>query len=304
MSADTRTVSFLLLLRGLSYQCGLNPGELGVVEAAALAEHLGTAARKALQHYDWPDAVFTEHRSLRPAFSLGATYSFGDEVYDQETDRYYRAIMDGFAGQAITDGMYWESARIVRSMALYEAGETPIGEVLGVYDRDPDTDGAQPLGFRLGVNAVLLDPCGVETVWIRFRVPPPKFTTTAWDEDAVYQPGQLVFLEVANRPEISHAWLALDDCTGAPQGPIQAPARWRVQDVPIALESAVKRLAKAEWLSAQSQDEKAIATETLATTTLDEQTALLSDQQQQTRRYGVANRSSNRRQLSPAFRRN
>ena len=88
--------------------------------------------------------------------------------------------------------------------------------------------------------------------------------------------------------------------TGSPQGPATAPARWRVQDLPDLFEDAVKRRAKAEWLSADGQDEKAAAAEGLAREDLDQATQTLSGQQGQQRRYAVASRTSSRRLFQPA----
>lgn len=296
MSADTRTVSFLALLRSVAQRCGLDPDAVGTVEGAALAEHLTTAARKAWRHYDFPDTLRTEHRALRPLFDLTDFYSLADEVYDFDADTYFRALVDGFTGQPTDEEAFWEqigSTPLVRSLLFANAGDIPIAEVLGAYDADPATDScAQALGFHLSDEAIQFEPDCPNTVWLRFRLPPPRFTTAAWDAAVAYVSGDLVYLA----PDCH---LALDDATGAGQSPLTDPERWRIQQLPELLEDAVKDRAKSEWLSGQGQDEKALVLKGAARDALDDATSQLSETQGQTRRFAVATRTRATRAYQP-----
>lgn len=288
MSADARTVTFRKVLHGLAHMCGLDPDLLARTEAAALAEHLSNAAAEAWRYYDWPDAVLTEERALRPIFSLGGTYPLGTEVYAAEEGDYYVARQDS-TGHPLSDGAYWERVTNLRpSLNLVNAGDNPIGEVLGVWSSDPGTDtgetSAQGYGYYLDGRTVVFDSSAGNTVWIRFRLPPPRFTTEEWDEATLYQPGDRVFIDPA-------CYLALDSAQGEDQGPLNGPDRWRVQEVPELLEQAIKRKAKAEWLSAEGQEDKAARHDSKAERALEDASGTLSTQQGQARTYAVAVRS-------------
>lgn len=293
-SADARTLHFLRLLKGLAHGCGLDPERLAKTEAEALAEHLTVAAENAWRDYDWPDTTPTEQRALRPIFGLGETYLLGDEVYDVETDHYYRALQDGFAGRAVTDGAYWEEVTcLTKNLPLLSLGDTPMAEVLGVWDADPATDtGAQPLGYYLTDGDVQFEPDCPNTVWVRFRIPPPRFTAAVWKSTTIYLPGDLVFVT-------PHCYMALEDALGSEQSPENDPDRWRKQELPELLERAVKRLAKAEWLEAEGQDDKAAIVQGRAEAALADASETLSTQQGQGRRYSVATRTRASRLYRP-----
>lgn len=295
MSADARTVSFLALLSGLARDCGLDPSALGTVEAAALAEYLTRATTKTWRAYDWPDTILTELRSLRPEFDLGATYQIGAEVYDVDGDKYYLALQDGFSGHAIDDGAFWEEITedFDPYVELVQAGLSPIGEALSVHDDNPATEpAAQSLGFHLTGSRLQLETAAPNRVWVRFRLPPPRFTTTPWAGGTPYHSGDLVFLP-------PHVYLALEEALGSGQGPTGDETRWRVQELPELLEDSVRTAAAGRWLRSEQQWEKAAAVRTIARDDLDDATAVLSDQQGQTRPYAVRTRTRNFRHFAP-----
>lgn len=301
MSADARTVSFLSLLRGTAHRCGLDPDNLATTEAAAFAEHLSVAAKKAWQHYDWPDCVRIEERSLKPEYDEAETYAAGDIVYGGETTGgYYTSAQADNTGQALTDTDWWTPTDpFALAFDLLAEGETPIGEVLNIYDADPDLDGtsatgekALPIGFRLSQTQVIMEPGAPNTVWLRFRLPAPRFTTTVWSSGATYAAGDLIYYTDG------HCYLVLAT-TSAGEDPADTPEKFRAQTLPLLFENAVKRLAKAEWLGSEEQEEKSIALQKLAEGDLDDATKTLSDDQGQTRRYAVATRTTTRRQFQP-----
>jgi hypothetical protein len=285
MSADARTTDFLSLLYGVAHRCGLDPSILSTSEAAALAEHLTVAARKVWRHYDWPDTITLEERLVRPEYATGA---------------YYQSAQNSNTGHAVTDATWWtELDPFALSLTLAVAGDEPMSEIFGVWDRDPDLDatneterGALPVGFRLTGTTLILDPGAPNSVWVRFRRPSPRFTTTAWDAALTYAAGDVIYYTDRHCYQVLAA-------TTAGQDPTDTPSKFRVQDLPVIFEDAVKRYAKAEWLSSEGQDEKALAQASQATSDLDDATATLSDQQGQTRRYAVATRSRVTRQFQP-----
>lgn len=300
MSADARTTDFLSLLYGVAHRCGLDPSQLSTTEAAALAEHLTVAARKAWRHYDWPDTITLEERLVKPEYASGTTYASGTQVYDPDTVRYYQSAQGSNTGHAVTDTAWWTALDpFALTLALIVASDEPMAEVFGVWDRDPDLDGtseteraALPVGYRLSGTTLILDPGSPNSVWVRFRRPSPRFTTTAWDATLTYAAGDLIYYTDRHCYQVLAA-------TEAGEDPGDTPAKFRVQDLPVIFEDAVKRYAKAEWLSAEGMDEKALAQSSQATADLDDATALLSDQQGQSRRYAVATRTSAARQFQP-----
>lgn len=297
MSADTRTVSFLDLLRGTARRCGLDPATLANEEAAALAEHLTMATRTAWQHYDWPDITPTEQRQFRPSWSNSANYQTGDEVYDPASTSYYRALQASTNQPPTTAGVvnaaYWQLPDDFRyNIDFISTGQTTIGEVLGVWSKDPDKHAdAVPIGFHLTPTALVCDRLAVRPlVYVRFRLPAPKFSTTAWASGTVYNAGDVVFSG-------ADCWLALNSNTNST--PTSSNLQWRVQTLPALLENSVKMAAKGEWLLSEDQDEKGSAVLTVAGDLLDAASATISDQQGQTRTYAVRTRTRGRHSYAP-----
>lgn len=258
--------------------CGFDPATLPATLAADFASWLEARVRDAWILARWPGTLVMEERAYAPRFALATVYADGDVVYDDATNAYYEAHEDGFSGRPVTDGAYWTAlGDFDRALALEESGETPIGEVLGVWRTDPRKGAASPVGYTLLSDEAWCDPQAPATVWVLFRLAPPVFTATPYAAGTTYFAGDAAF-------GLPHSYLALRETTGT--APPHA-ATWRPQLCPAVLADWAARGAKADWLASDGQEDKAAAQESLARGWLNDRLADLTIHQGQAARYLV-----------------
>ena len=149
---------------------------------ATFLEYINSAVRVLWERYAFPEWVRVEQRTYRPDYVDGAVYLVGDEVF--YTGLYYRAIANT-TGNLPTDTTFWEVASdLVRTISLDQAGETPIGEVLNVFENDPRVyrvyRGVPSYPFSLVEDGILV-PTGPAQPWVEFSLRPPSFSVADLD---------------------------------------------------------------------------------------------------------------------------
>lgn len=97
------------------------------------------AIREVWRRYEWPELMVSEERLLRPVFDAAATYSAGDEVFDNITKKYYLCIRDSTSGVFPTTGAgvlnsgYWALAKAEYSADDWTAASGDLGAGTQVY---------------------------------------------------------------------------------------------------------------------------------------------------------------------------
>lgn len=281
-----RTIPFLQLLRKAQRLCGLarlEPPEL----AESFAEWLEARLRKAYQRFPWPELCPVEERALRERWQATEDYVPGDVVAHDAGDgtAYYEA--QTYVPAALepgTDEDYWtETGDYERIVAYDQPGENVFHDVLGVYRRDPRRFPAAPLplGFRLLDDGILLPTDAPATVFIQYRKAPPRLTTTAYDAAATYTPDDVFYL-----PATGECYVPLETVSGT--SPLDLPGLFELQAIPFAVADAAARMAKADYLADDGQDDKAFAQERRAEIFIDDEALDLGTHQQQTASYQLA----------------
>lgn len=217
-------------------------------------------------------------------YAAATAYVAGDQVYYAATDTCYQAHTAG-TGNLPTDTAYWgELVPFVPYVAFEQTGETAIGDVIGITDKDPGvytaTDKIPYVITHLGVQ--LLETWG--KVWIEFRLRPPQLTGAAYSSTTAYAVGDQVYFTTTG-----HLYTCLA-ITTAGESPASAAAKWSVVEIPLELKEYVSHWAYCRWLTIDGQGDKAAAAERHKTTIL----ARLADrwfrQQGQVRRTQVLTR--------------
>jgi hypothetical protein len=170
-----RTVSLQSVLNGVYARMGMDiTGTIPAHTVAAYVEYVNAALREGWERYPWPWAVLVEQREYRATYSNSTAYAIGDEVF--YSGSYYRATAAG-TGNLPTDTNFWGVATdLVKTISLDQVGETPIGEVLGVYATNPRIrEGTNQYKFSL-VDAGVLVTYGPLQPWVMFTTRPPVYT--------------------------------------------------------------------------------------------------------------------------------
>lgn len=136
---------------------------------------------------------------------------------------------------------------------------TTISRVFKVYLLDPHvSQGAYDTPFRLLDDGI---HCGFEhgtTVWIRFIVSPPIYSSDEWNPSTTYNLGQRTYSPVTGESYISLV------TNNQGNDPSTSPGQWMDILFPFALQDIVFRGAYADCLKEWGQNEKAAASEQLA----------------------------------------
>lgn len=288
--ANQRTLSFQRLLQRASRMCGLDPARLAPELAEAFAEWIESRLRKVIKTFPWPELCPTEERPLRDAWSVGTSYTIGDQVAYQDPDEgtwtYWEA--DGFPGAGLVpgsddaEGIWISSTDYPRLISYEQADAERIFDVLEVFTKDPETVGfAPPISFQLTAAGILLPRTAPASVWVKWRRPGPKLTTVEYDNAADYTPDSVFYLA-----SDGHCYVPLEDVSGT--SPVTVPELFVQQAIPERLADAVCRQVKADWLADDGQDDKAFAQERRAGEWLEDDMADVSVHQRQTATHSVA----------------
>jgi hypothetical protein len=120
------------------------------------------------------------------------------------------AVSDPPAGTAPTNTSYFEPLTVTDAyVALDQVCRRPIGVVFGVYGGDPRLNGYGPgLGYRPTEKGINVYGGGGPSVFVKYQVPPPRFTLTPYAPGKAYVASDTVY-----NPLDGHCYLAVAPST-------------------------------------------------------------------------------------------
>lgn len=172
-------------------------------------------------------------------WTAGTDYALGDTVRNLADGLIYQCHTAHTAGASFDDTKFAELPAFVRSLDPRAAGETEIGDVASIWDRDPTTNrAARRMRFRLrqGIIQVLGT---ANVVWVEFRPPPPNFSGVVRSDTATYAAGVTRFDTATGDFWTSNTSIA------AGESPTSAPAKWDKVEFPEYLAEYVAQSAYA-----------------------------------------------------------
>ena len=199
-----RTVTFKSVIDGALARMGLDPlVSPSSNTLAAFTEYANSGVRAAWEMYPWPDAVRFENRQFYPTWVTGTSYA-ADAVVLGSDGNYYYAKQANSSQDPVTDTetIYWALASSYTSsngggilyaidldQVMNGTTQTPIGEVLGVFQSDPRTNRySTPINWMLTGDGIVVGQNGLSvtsipsTVWIQFTTRPPVFTSANYTD--------------------------------------------------------------------------------------------------------------------------
>lgn len=251
-----RTSVFNRVLSGALSLAGVDPTN-NEARASAL-EFLNARLREAWEYEYWPELTPAEKRAWRDTWDVAKTYDAGAEVFFTDSAGvagYYAANSspnNPAAGESPEDEPTKWTALVEfrRYVALDQTDQTPIGEVEGLYDRDPYAwpTKARRIPFILTTDGIVPRGYACNTVWVRFRLRPPVFTLDAYAGGSAYAKGATVYYATTGE-----CYRAKQSTTGdAPTN----TAYWEQLLFPYVLEPFVKRAVFADLLPADGATNK------------------------------------------------
>jgi hypothetical protein len=254
-----RTVRFLDVLEGAGRMLGVDPAsESWTVEfVGELVEALNRWLEIGWTYAPWAQFMEVEERTYVAEYDAATTYALGDQCY--YNGGYWDSLQAANTGNTPAEGAWWTAATDYdRVINLDQAGETPIGTVFSVSQRNPNTSSAPfNLGFTMTGDGIQLSSLAPVSVWVKFRRKPPVFTSAEWDDtETGYVAGSLV---LASDGECYKGLQAVPTGTDPAGG--AAPTYWEKVGFPEMLAPFVKLGMRADALKTMGQDEKAEAQE-------------------------------------------
>ncbi len=206
-------------------------------------------------------------------------FSVGTIVRNPEDARFYQCHTAHSGGATLDATKFGILTAFRRSIDYEQTGETEIGTVRAVWDRDPQVyfGAADELEFDLADKIYVTGGSDNGAVWLEFLRRPPVWTGDAWSadtayaiDDQVYDSGEGDFFKSLQGSNTNHA--------------VTDAAYWERIEFPWVLRDAVAQGAYAEMLRGSGELESAAVEEARANGYARDAFALLYRRQRQSRR--------------------
>lgn len=247
------TVTFKSVLWGVARRLGLKPAEnLSPDTAETITDYINSELATAWREFPWPQTTVLEQRWFAPVWEATA-YEAGDEVYHEDTGKYWEATADVLGTDVPGVSESWEAVTELDRVVQYEQpGKTEIGEVLGAWTANPrTTTAARLVPYWFSENGVQFDgDAAAVTVWLEFRTRPSVFTAETYEADRTYLAGERVYF-----PDNGECYLAIEASEDA--DPPYSPEAWERIPMPAFLAPYVTEAATAVALDEDGQSDKA-----------------------------------------------
>lgn len=238
---------------------------------AAGAEVAYTPARKYYQslrgsntnHAPATGATFVENsawwaesdRSYSGAnYDAAKAYAVGDRVYYPPTDRWYQAHTAG-TGNLPTNTSFWGVLTpLVRYVAYEQSGFTKLGDVIEVWDKDPEVfEGALGVPWREAARGIEVFQ-SLFSVWPQWRKLSPFLKGNLFIAATAYAVGEQVYY----RQTLTSGNVVADfyDCIAATTN--EAPTdttKWAKVEIPFVFGEFLSHAAAADLLSKDGKDD-------------------------------------------------
>lgn len=234
---------------------------------------------------DWATGVnCAVGRILRRSTSSGA----GADM------RFYQAHTAHVSGASFNAANFGILTDFDRYVAYEQAGLVKWGDLMGVFDRNPDIhpDARRFKNTRLSRNGVQVYDT-VHTAWIRYRLRAPFLKGATLSATAAYAVDEQVYFSQASAA--GNVTANFYDCivpTAAGETPLTHPAKWALVPIPYNFAEWLIHAAAADLLSKDAKDDWAGDEMALAKEALQSELDKLERQQGQEPEWNVRTRET------------
>lgn len=183
-------------------------------------------------------------------------FAVGDIMVNPDDGRFYWCTVAHTGSGSADLTKFGILTPFVRSVAYEQEGQTAIGDVRFIWDRDPESlpRAARPQKFRLRADYVqVLDLANV--VWVEFRIRLPVFAGAKRTDTAAYAAGVTVYDTATG-----DFWTSLE-AINAGESPTSDPAKWTRVEFPYVLAEYVAQSAYAMLVDREQEEPENFAVE-------------------------------------------
>jgi hypothetical protein len=270
-----KTVPFQEVLHGVCDLMGIDPVQLQLNQARPLVSYINSAVRRGWEMDAWWPWTVLEERRWRSAWLASVSYAVGDEVWNVDDAKYYRATVASVNERPDLTPGKWEEHGPAPWLSLDDGDYCPVGNVVAVYDGQN-----REYNFTLQGSRVFVGPPAPGLPVLCYTRPVPKFTAEPYENAVNYLAGQLVYVA-----EVGECYKARVDTVG--EYPPTFDSSWAKVCFPYLLAEYVKQEAYGKSLETDGQSQRAMVAQARAEKLLEEELDRIFFQQQQTRRFRV-----------------
>jgi hypothetical protein len=212
-------------------------------------------------------------------YAAGA-FDVGTIVRNPDDDRFYQCHTAHSGGATLDSTKFGILTAFRRSIDYEQTGQTEIGTVRAVWDRDPQVYFGAACDLEFDLADKIYVTGGQGSVWLEFLTRPPTWTGDAWDatstygvDDQVYDSTEGDFFKSLQAGNINQA--------------VTVAAYWERVEFPWVLRDAVAQGAYSEMLRGSGELESAAVEEARANGYARDAFVLVNRRQRQSRRLPV-----------------
>lgn len=166
-------------------------------QQSILATFINLRVQEAHAFGPWSDVTLCEERSFADLWNASQTYVIGDIVYLTSAAKYYEALTNNINKSPDANAADWQAnASPDRIIENEQYGAEKIGQVWKITNLNPRKNkNIRTFDFIPAPTGTHVLECTLNTVWVSFSNPAPRFTGKAWNQQtaASYKRGTIVF---------------------------------------------------------------------------------------------------------------
>jgi hypothetical protein len=166
-------------------------------QQSILATFINLRVQEAHAFGPWSDMTLCEERSFADLWNSNQSFVIGDIVYLTSTAKYYEALTDNSNKSPDANATDWQAnASPDRIIENEQYGAEKIGQVWKITNLNPRKNkNLRTFDFISAPTGTHILDCALNTVWVSFSNPSPRFTGKAWSltSAANYKRGTIVF---------------------------------------------------------------------------------------------------------------
>lgn len=254
----------LAATQGLAFTGSATTSQVTAEQRFQLIELVNEALRDAWQLIPWWQTSRLEQRQFRKSWSSIVSYDYQEEVYYDVDGKYYRTIDSPILAFPPTDTLYWEEVTNLDCYILLEPDEnfpnaTEIGTLVDVFDADPRLSASSRgsrLIYELRNDRVQFRPdIATPLVWLDFQAAAPVLDGDDYDAAETVPIGTVRYYHATGE-----CYRAIAETSALPTDTDD----WTPVLIPQHLAAIIRESARAHYLRANGDEEKAAAAEALA----------------------------------------
>jgi hypothetical protein len=214
-------IPFRDVMEGVLAHCGQKFDATLADQQSIMINFINLRVQEAWYYGAWREIALCEERAFADTWNASQAYVIGDIVYRSITGKYYAALTDNQDKTPETNTSDWAvNATHDYEIADEQYGAEKIGRVWGITGQNPrKVKNVRSYDFVQSNAATHVLECSLNTVWIHFSNPAPRFAGKAWSASPTtpYSRGTVIFYpgtETGNFPNAGECYRADRDVDG------------------------------------------------------------------------------------------